>query len=171
MRARPDPDRVWPLQDKETRTMLHVILLGNLGGDAELRYAANERPMASSRIAGNQVRTSAAGEREESTEWFRIDVAGHRAEFASRLQKRQRVAGRGCDHLQLRWSGRLPPAVLTSNVQVKQQMLGHGHELMTNLLPPPSERIVGPPLTRWASGGIERPARRKDEVLPGCKPS
>jgi single-stranded DNA-binding protein len=55
--------------------MLRVIMLDNLGGDAELRYAANERPMASFRIAVDQVRTSAAGEREESTEWFRINVA------------------------------------------------------------------------------------------------
>ena len=75
------------MQDRETRTMLRVIMLGNLGSDAELRYAANERLMASFRIAVNQVRTNAAGAREESTEWFRIDVAGHGAEFAARLQK------------------------------------------------------------------------------------
>jgi len=71
--------------------MLRVTVLGNLGSDAELRYSATERPIASFRIAVNQVRTNAGGEREESTEWFRINVAGRQAEYASRLQKGQRV--------------------------------------------------------------------------------
>jgi single-strand DNA-binding protein len=71
--------------------MLRVTAVGNLGSDAELRYSANDRQIAQFRIAINQVRTNAAGEREESTEWFRINVAGRQAEFASRLQKGQRV--------------------------------------------------------------------------------
>ena len=71
--------------------MLRVTVLGNLGSDAELRYSATERPIASFRIAVNQVRTNAGGEREESTEWFRINVAGRQAEYASRLHKGQRV--------------------------------------------------------------------------------
>src|SRR5919204_5425416 len=71
--------------------MLRVIVMGNLGSDAELRHTANGAAIASFRIAVNQVRTNAAGEREESTEWFRINVAGRQAEYASRLQKGQRV--------------------------------------------------------------------------------
>jgi len=71
--------------------MLRVTVLGNLGSDAELRHTANERQIAQFRIAVNQVRSSGAGEREESTEWFRVNVAGRQAEYASRLQKGQRV--------------------------------------------------------------------------------
>jgi single-strand DNA-binding protein len=71
--------------------MLRVTVLGNLGGDAELRYSAKETPIAQFRIAVNQVRSNANGEREESTEWFRINVAGREANYASRLQKWQRV--------------------------------------------------------------------------------
>jgi single-stranded DNA-binding protein len=37
------------------------------------------------------VRSNAAGTREERTEWFRINVAGRQAEYASHLQKGQRV--------------------------------------------------------------------------------
>ena len=37
------------------------------------------------------MRSNAAGEREESTEWFRINVAERQAEYASHLQKGQRV--------------------------------------------------------------------------------
>ena len=71
--------------------MLRVTVMGHLGSDAELRHTANEAAIASFRIAVNQVRTNAAGEREESTEWFRINVAGRQAEYAARLQKGQRV--------------------------------------------------------------------------------
>ena len=71
--------------------MLRVILIGNLGSDAEIRYSGNDRPVASFRVAVNQVRTTAGGAREESTEWFRVNVSGRQSEFASRLQRGQRV--------------------------------------------------------------------------------
>ena len=71
--------------------MLRVTLMGHLGSDAELRHSTRETPIGSFRVAVNQVRSTAAGEREESTEWFRINVAGRQAEYASRLQKGQRV--------------------------------------------------------------------------------
>src|SRR5439155_15509772 len=75
--------------------MLRVTVLGNLGSDAELRYSTKGAQIAGFRIAVNQVRTSAGGEREESTEWFRINVAGRQAEYAAHLQKGQRVLAIG----------------------------------------------------------------------------
>jgi single-strand DNA-binding protein len=76
--------------------MLRLTVLGNLGSDAELPYTQKSNSIAHFRIALNQVRTGANGEREESTEWFRVNVAGRQAEYASRLLKGQRVlvAGR-----------------------------------------------------------------------------
>ena len=71
--------------------MLRVSVLGNLGSDAELRSSTKGAPIAGFRVAVNQVRTGASGEREETTEWFRINVAGRQAEYAARLQKGQRV--------------------------------------------------------------------------------
>ena len=71
--------------------MLRVTVMGNLGSDAEVRFSARENRIASFRIAVNQVRTNAAGEREDSTEWFRINVMGRHAEYASHLLKGQRV--------------------------------------------------------------------------------
>ena len=41
------------------------------------------------------MRTGATGEREESTEWFRINVTGRQAEYAAHLQKGQRVLAIG----------------------------------------------------------------------------
>ena len=71
--------------------MLRVTVMGNLGSDAESRQSVKDTPMAQFRIAVNQFRTNAAGGREESTEWFRINVVGRQVDYASRLQKGQRV--------------------------------------------------------------------------------
>jgi single-strand DNA-binding protein len=70
--------------------------LGHPGADAELRYSQKGAPIAQFRIAVNQVRTGADGGREESTEWFRVNVGDRQAEYAGRLLKGQRglVAGR-----------------------------------------------------------------------------
>jgi single-strand DNA-binding protein len=75
--------------------MLRVTVLGNLGSDAELRYSAKGTPIAGFSVAVNQVRTGVNGQRDESTEWFRINVTGRQAEFAAHLQKGQRVLAIG----------------------------------------------------------------------------
>jgi single-strand DNA-binding protein len=75
--------------------MLRVTVLGNLGSDAELRYSTKGAPIAGFRVAVNQVRTGANGEREESAEWFRINVTGRQADYAAHLQKGQRVLAIG----------------------------------------------------------------------------
>ncbi len=76
--------------------MLRVSLLGNLGADPELRYSQKGAPMTTFRVAVNQVRTNAEGEREEHTEWFAVRGMGRLAESAQRLTKGSRVfvAGR-----------------------------------------------------------------------------
>jgi single-strand DNA-binding protein len=71
--------------------MLRVSLLGNLGADPELRYSQKGTAIATFRVAANQVRTSPDGERQESTEWFRVKASGWLAESAQRLTKGTRV--------------------------------------------------------------------------------
>ncbi|HEY3060144.1 MAG TPA: single-stranded DNA-binding protein [Chloroflexota bacterium] len=71
--------------------MLRLAALGNLGAHAELRYSQKRTAIAQFRIAVNQVRTGADGEREESTEWVRVNAAGSQADYASHLLKGQRV--------------------------------------------------------------------------------
>jgi len=73
------------------REMLRITVMGNLSSDAESRLSAEDRPITHFRIAVNQTRTNPAGGREESTEWFQINVAGRLAEYASGLRKGQRV--------------------------------------------------------------------------------
>jgi single-strand DNA-binding protein len=92
------PDRGVAVREMTTQDMLRVTVLGNLGSDAEHRFSTKGAPIAGFRVAVNQMRTSANGKGEESTEWFRINVTGRQAEYAAHLQKGQRVLaiGRGC---------------------------------------------------------------------------
>src|SRR5438132_1695520 len=71
--------------------MLRVTLLGNMGGDPEVRYSQKGTQIASFSVAVNQVRTGPDGERQENTEWFRIKVANRQLEFVQRLSKGTRV--------------------------------------------------------------------------------
>jgi single-strand DNA-binding protein len=71
--------------------MLRVTLLGNLGADPETRFTQKGTQIVSFRVAVNQVRTGPDGERQESTEWFRIRVSGRQGEFVQRLSKGSRV--------------------------------------------------------------------------------
>jgi len=71
--------------------MLRVSLLGNLGGDPEVRYTPKGTQMATFRVAVNQVRTGPDGERQENTEWFRVRATGRLSEFGQRLNKGSRV--------------------------------------------------------------------------------
>jgi len=71
--------------------MLRVTLLGNLGADPDQRFTAKGAQLVVFNVAVNQVRRGPDGERQESTEWFRIHVTGPRAEFAQRLGRGNRV--------------------------------------------------------------------------------
>src|ERR687886_2570518 len=75
--------------------MLRVSLLGNMGADPEVRYTAKGTQIVSIRVAVNQVRTGPDGERQESTEWFRVRVAGRQTEYVQRLSKGTRVLAIG----------------------------------------------------------------------------
>ena len=71
--------------------MLRVTLLGNLGGDPEVRFSQKGTQIASFSVAVNQVKTGPDGERQENTEWFRIRVVGRQIDFVQRLSKGTKV--------------------------------------------------------------------------------
>jgi single-strand DNA-binding protein len=69
-----------------------VTLIGNLGGDPEMRYTPAGRAFTSFSVACNRNFTTAEGERREETEWFRVTAWGRLAEIASQfLSKGRRV--------------------------------------------------------------------------------
>jgi single-strand DNA-binding protein len=65
--------------------MNKVLLLGNLGGDPELRYTPAGTAVLSFRIATNESWLDKNKERQERVEWHWIVVWGPRAEGLSRI--------------------------------------------------------------------------------------
>src|SRR5512140_3053912 len=60
-----------------------VILVGNLGRDAELRYTPGGAAVATLNMATTEVWNDKAGQRQEKTEWHRIVLWGKSAESLS----------------------------------------------------------------------------------------
>ena len=57
-----------------------VILVGNLGRDAELRYTPGGAAVSKFSLATTEVWTDKQGQRQERTEWHNIDLWGKQAE-------------------------------------------------------------------------------------------
>src|SRR5881394_286626 len=57
-----------------------VILVGNLGRDAELRYTPGGAAVATINMATTEVWNDKAGQRQEKTEWHRVVLWGKTAE-------------------------------------------------------------------------------------------
>lgn len=66
-----------------------VILIGALGNDPEMRYAANGNAIANFSVAtSEQWKDKATGEKKESTEWHRISAFGKLAEICGEYLKK-----------------------------------------------------------------------------------
>ena len=60
-----------------------AIVVGNLGNDPEIRYAANGSAIASISVATSERwKDKNSGEQQERTEWHRIKLFGRQAELA-----------------------------------------------------------------------------------------
>ena len=59
-----------------------VILIGNLGKDPELRYMPNGDPVATFSMATSESWTDKSGQKQEKTEWHRVEVMGKAAQVA-----------------------------------------------------------------------------------------
>lgn len=64
------------------RSLNKVMIIGNLGGDPEIKYSANGTAMANLKVATSENRKNKEGEWEERTEWHRILLLGRNAENA-----------------------------------------------------------------------------------------
>ena len=65
-----------------------VILVGNLGRDAELRYTPGGAAVATLNMATTEVWNDKAGQRQEKTEWHRVILWGKSAESLSDTSRR-----------------------------------------------------------------------------------
>lgn len=76
--------------------MLRVSLIGNMGGEPDVRYTSTGRQTVSLSVAVNQVRTGPDGERQENTEWFRVRIGQPKMQdFVQRLTRGTRVLAVG----------------------------------------------------------------------------
>lgn len=60
-----------------------VILVGNLGRDAELRFTPGGAPVATLNLATTEVWNDKGGQKQEKTEWHRVVLWGKSAETLS----------------------------------------------------------------------------------------
>ena len=64
-------------------TVNKVILVGNLGKDAEVRYTQSGAPFSTISLATTDVWNDKSGQRQERTEWHRVVLWGKQAESLS----------------------------------------------------------------------------------------
>jgi single-strand DNA-binding protein len=70
-----------------------IIVLGNLGGDPEMRYMPDGTAVTSFSLATNRRwNDRASGEQQEETCWFRVSVWGKQAEAANQYLSKGRQA-------------------------------------------------------------------------------
>jgi single-strand DNA-binding protein len=69
-----------------------ATIIGNLGGDPEMRYTPAGRAFTTFSVACNRTYTGQDGERHEQTEWFRVIAGGRLAEVCNQyLSKGSKV--------------------------------------------------------------------------------
>jgi single-strand DNA-binding protein len=79
-----------------------VMIIGNLGGEPEMRFTPNGNPVTSFRVATNRTYNTPEGERKEETEWFTVVTWSRLAENCNQfLTKGQRVYAEGRLHTRI----------------------------------------------------------------------
>jgi single-strand DNA-binding protein len=68
-----------------------VMIIGNLGQDPELRYTANQTPVATFSVATTDYRVGADGQRQETTDWHRVVVWSKMAENCAKFLAKGRT--------------------------------------------------------------------------------
>jgi single-strand DNA-binding protein len=137
-----------------------VILVGNLGRDAELRYTPGGAAVATLNMATTEVWNDKAGQRQEKTEWHRVVLWGKSAEsLAEYLTKGKQIYVEG--RLQTRqWDDKDGNKRYTTEIRGDRVVLlgGGGRGA-------PTERGVSDSGAQ-AAGGSEFAAPLTDDDIP-----
>ena len=65
-----------------------IIVVGNVGRDAEMRYTPSGAAVASFSVATNRSYTASSGEKVKETIWFRVSAWGTQAEICNQYVKK-----------------------------------------------------------------------------------
>jgi len=68
-----------------------VTIIGNVGGEPEMRFTPNGKPVTSFSVATNWVFTSPEGERRQETEWFNVVAWNRLAEQCNQFLGKGRL--------------------------------------------------------------------------------
>jgi single-strand DNA-binding protein len=68
-----------------------VILVGHLGADPDLKYTQSNRPVCNLSVATNEAWKDKAGQKQEKTEWHRVQVWGDQAENCQKFLAKGRM--------------------------------------------------------------------------------
>lgn len=61
----------------------HIVIVGNVGNDPEMRYTPSGQAVTSFSVASNRQYTSSNGEKVKETVWFRVSTWGKQAEVCN----------------------------------------------------------------------------------------
>ncbi|MFL2640095.1 MAG: single-stranded DNA-binding protein [Dehalococcoidia bacterium] len=125
-----------------TSSLNRMTVIGNLGGDPEMRYTPNGRPVTSFSVATTN-RYTVEGEQREETQWFRISTWNRTAEVCNQyLSKGSKVYVEG--RLQGRqWEGQDGVARFSMEINADRVLF----------LDRPSDRGADRPSDRASNGG------------------
>jgi len=68
-----------------------VIIIGNVGGEPEMRYTPSGNPVTTFRVATNRIYTTPEGERKQETEWFSVIAWNKLAEQCNQFLNKGRL--------------------------------------------------------------------------------
>ena len=68
-----------------------VAIIGNVGGEPEMRFTPNGKPVTSFTVATNRVYTTPDGERKQETEWFNVVAWNRLAEQCNQFLAKGRL--------------------------------------------------------------------------------
>jgi len=68
-----------------------VIIIGNVGGEPEMRFTPSGKPVTSFRVATNWVTQTPEGERRQETEWFTVVAWNKLAEQCNQFLAKGRL--------------------------------------------------------------------------------
>ena len=137
-----------------------VILVGNLGRDAELRYTPGGSPVATINLATTEIWNDKAGQRQEKTEWHRVVLWGKTAESLNEyLTKGKQIYVEG--RLQTRqWDDKDGNKRYTTEIRGDRIVLlgsgggGGGSRQQSRAAGAPSEDPMGEPVSELTDDDI-----------------
>jgi single-strand DNA-binding protein len=136
-----------------------VILIGNLGGDPEVRYMPDGKAVANISIATSEVwKEKATGEKQERTEWHKVVLYGRLGEIAGEyLKKGSKVYIEGRIHTR-KWQDKAGQDHYTTEI-----IAGELQMLDTRTQGQPAQSNAGRPAAGQASQGQQQPMAGIDD--------